>query len=127
MKLNRFLIVSAIASLVFSAGAQASGSKETSDIVEGKTYKIEKHGQSVAYFKEGMAGEVSFTCNLTGDHVNAILYPTKNFFGNLPHVLEAGNNGPYVWKLHDMGYDFGKIKIKLIRGHEAIVQCRQVG
>lgn len=124
MKLTQVLFVSAIASTVFfSATAQAFSPRETSDIAEGKSFKV-TNGEEVSYYKDGKSGEVNFTCTLSGEHVNAILYPSKNFLANLPAILESGNNGPYKWKLHKVGYDYGKINVRLLRGEEAVIQCK---
>lgn len=132
MKLSKkFAIVTAVSMLSLAAVAQAATTLgQAGDIAEGKPFFLNKDSGIASYYKDGTSGAVTFTCTLwsdTDDNVAATLMGGKNFEFNPGDVLKKGDNGPYTWTLSDQGDTNGNIKIDLIRGEEAIVQCKQVG
>lgn len=98
---------------------------QAGDIAVGAPYYLSK-GHIASYYKEGKEGIVSFHCTLNGDgNLVASLYTGKNFNGNAPRRLVNGYNGPFTWKLRNLGEENGNIKVKLIVGNFATLQCQQ--
>jgi hypothetical protein len=127
MKIKKFLtFCGTLFILTGSLAAQASVLGQAGDIAAGASYELNAASGIASYYKNGTSGKIRFDCNLNGTDVKAMLYPGKNFAGNPAAILEAGMNGPYEWNLSDMGDDAGNIKVKLIKGDSAVVQCRQI-
>ena len=127
MKIKNILISSLFAFSAFSLSSIASANLlgQAGDIAVGQPFVITK-SEIASYFKDGKSGKVKFICNLMGDKVKAGFYPGKNFTGNIPGMLKIGQNGPYTWTLHNLGDSTGNIKVKLIEGSSATVQCKQI-
>lgn len=125
MKITKILPI-AIASIALSSPALADLYSQAGDIEVGKPYELTK-GDTASYYKEGKSGSVTFNCTMQGDgSPMALVYPGKNFVGNVPHHLNTGDNGPYTWSFKMTKSDVGNIKVKLIKGKHAVIACKQV-
>ncbi len=127
MKKGKWLLVTAAVSVLSMASVtQAAILGQAGDIVVGKPYELNATSGIASYYKDGNSGNVTFSCMLTGDNAKALLYPGKNFNGNPIAMLEADTiNGPYEWTLTDQGESSGNIKIQLVQGKTATVQCKE--
>ncbi len=128
MKLRKWLLISAIVmGSLSSVTSFAEVFDQAGDIAEGKPFFFNEHPGAIAsYYKDGTSGRVKFTCVLIGENPKAFLYPGKNFENNPVAALEWGTNGPYTWTLADTGQKNGNIKIQLLEGKSAVVQCKEV-
>jgi hypothetical protein len=123
MNIKTKLCVAVAASICCVNVLASAALGQAGDIASGASYHMTK-GDSASYFKVGKEGAVVFACQLTGDNVKAVLYGGKNFALNLPATLAPGYNGDFTWKLHDLGEETGNIKIRLIKGESADIQCQ---
>lgn len=127
MKLKKIISTCALMLAIPAVGMAAATYSQAGDIAVGAPYFLTK-GQMASYYRMGKEGFVTFACSLEGDgHLGATLYAGKNFVGNAPVALRNGYNGPYTWKLRNLGEDNGNIKVKLVVGKSANVQCKELG
>ncbi len=125
MNFNKKLLFVLLATSLSVAYAETPANFQAGDIAAGQKWALST--EIASYYKDGTSGTVKFTCDLEGSSdVKAILYPGKNFNGSPSAWLGLGMNGPYTWTLKDQGEVNGDIKIKLLRGSNATIQCVQV-
>ncbi len=119
-----FSLAALLTLLSLTASAQSTPvlNEQGGDIKEGKVFNL-KPFSMVSYYKDGKSERVKFTCTLTGTGAQASLSPGKNFEGNSYKWLRVGVNGPYIWTLHDRGYNNGNIKVTLAQGTDVKLQC----
>lgn len=127
MKLKQsFLFAAAFSLVVISSATQARVLFQAGDIADGERHEITKNTGPASYYKIGVQGEVTFKCDLQGEGVKALMYPGKNFTGNFPAWLSPGLNGPYTYKLRALGASNGNIKVQLMTGEKAFIQCKAI-
>lgn len=126
MKIKTFLPILISSFVMATSGFAADLYGQAGDIAQGQPYQLSK-GDTASYYKEGKVGAISFNCKMEGEGSPiAVLYPGKNFAGNMPHHLNTGANGPYTWTFKRSNADVGNIKIKLIKGDSANVSCKEI-
>lgn len=96
---------------------------QAGDIAMGKEVQVEQFDM-VSYYKPGKSGKITFTCFLGGSGVVSSLWGGKNFSTETTY-LRTGINGPYTWMLHDYGYNEGNIRLRIYKGTDVYVRCKQ--
>lgn len=124
-----FTTISMVTFLFAPANYAALVHFQAGDIAMGQAVEIERNGGPASYYKDGKTGNISFVCSLNSQETNvvAMVVPGKNFNPEMPIIIKSGLNGPYEWALRDNGESNGNIKVSLIEGQKATVQCKQVG
>ncbi|MBA3661670.1 MAG: hypothetical protein H0W64_08085 [Gammaproteobacteria bacterium] len=127
MREIKIITLGILAILTLSSSIYASNLRgQAGDLAQGQQYYIDKDNGIASYFRTGKSGKVSFYCNFSSNGAKALLYPGKNFVGNMTGLLRDGYNGPYTWSLRNLHNEEGNVKVRLLTGSHAVVACKEV-